>query len=243
MPVGLSFRANLLPALLALLATLALTRLGFWQLDRAGQKQAMQDQYQERSAMAELDLSGLIRLPAADILWRRVRVVGSYHERWRILLDNQTYQGQAGYTVYTPLQLTSVGPWILIDRGWIPAPVYRNIIPAIATPADQVTLSGRIEQPPFSGILLSNDFIEKLGQDILRTQAVRLDKLEEMTGIKFLPFIVVLSPESATAFLRNRPAPGFGKERHLAYAFQWFALATAVVCIYLYLQIKSVRHG
>lgn len=243
MPVRLSYKASLLPTLLALLATLALTRLGFWQLDRAGQKQAMQDQFQERSAMAELDLSGLIQLPAADILWRRVRVAGSYHGRWRILLDNQTYQGQAGYTVYTPLQLAGAGPWVLIDRGWIPAPAYRNIIPAIATPADQMTLFGRIEQPPFSGILLSKDFIETLGQDTLRTQAVRLDKLEEMTGLKFLPFIVVLAPESTTGFLHERPAPGFGKERHLGYAFQWFAMATAVVCIYLYLQIRSVRHG
>jgi len=243
MPVRLSFKASLLPTLLALLATLTLTRLGFWQLDRAGQKQAMQDQFQERSAMAELDLTALIPLPASDILWRRVRIAGSYHERWRILLDNQTYQGQAGYAVYTPLRLASNGPWVLIDRGWIPAPAYRNIIPVIATPADQVTVFGRIEQPPFSGILLSNDFIETLDQNILRTQAVRPDKLEEMTGIKFLPFIVVLSPESATAFLRDRPTPGFGKERHLGYAFQWFAMATAVVCIYLYLQIKNLRHG
>ena len=233
-----SFQPRLIPALVTITVIAALIALGLWQLDRAKQKQSLFDQSQERGKIAVVDLSGLTARGPDELLWRRVSMIGSYHPGLTILLDNRIYQGRAGYDVFMPMQMIGSDVWILVNRGWVPAGTYRDSVPDIKIPAGQVVISGRIEAPPYSGILLNGEYIEKIKSDVLRTQSITPDKLGEITGVTFQPFIVRLDPGEDSGLIKDWGQPGSGKEKHLGYAFQWFAMAAIALFVYLYLNIK-----
>ena len=235
---NLSFRPRFVTSLIALVVLLILLALGNWQLNRADEKQALFDQFQQRGKLPPIDMNSTVTRDPTSILWRRAVVRGTYHEHVRILLDNQIYGGRVGYYVFTPLKINGFGEWILVNRGWVPAGDYRDRLPAIETPGSTVSLAGTIKQPPFSGIVLNDNYIEKMGSGILRTQTINLDRLEKETGIEFLPYILRLDPVSATGFVRDWPAAGSGKEKNLGYAFQWFMMAAVLVFIYLYFSFK-----
>ena len=236
-----TFRPRFVTSLITFITLLAMVSLGVWQLDRADEKQALFEQFQERGKKSPLDLNSYVSRDPEEILWRRAGVMGIYHERLQILLDNRMYQGRAGYYVYTPLKIKGFGEWILVNRGWIYAGDYRSRLPVIDTPAGTVMLTGSLKRPPFNGILLTDHYIEKLNGGVLRTQAINIDKLGKVTGMKFLPYILRLDPGSATGFVRDWPPAGSGKERNLGYAFQWFMMAAVVLFIYLYLTINRTK--
>ena len=239
MNIGIwSFRPRLVTSLLAFVVLLLLLGLGFWQLDRAGQKQALFEQYQERGKMSAIDLNSSVTRDPDAMLWRRASVKGEYHERLQVLLDNQIHEGRAGYYVYTPFKIKGFGEWILVNRGWIAAGEYRSSIPAIKNPAGVVAITGSIKQPPFSGILLNENYIEKLAGGVLRTQSIDIDRLGQEMDIEFLPYILRLDSASASGFVRQWPPAGSGRERNLGYAFQWFMMAAIVLFLYFYLNIK-----
>ena len=233
-----SFRPGFVTSLIAFVVLLALLGLGNWQLDRAHEKQVLFDQFQQRGKLPAVDMNSSVTRDPARILWRRAAVRGKYDTRQQILLDNQIYAGRVGYYVFTPLKIKSFGEWVLVNRGWVPAGAYRTDLPDIVTPDTTVSLTGTIKQPTFTGIVLSDNYIEKLRGGILRTQKIDLARLGKEAGIDFLPYILRLDPVSATGFVRNWPPAGSGKEKNLGYAFQWFMMAAVVLFIYLYFSIK-----
>ena len=234
-----SFRPGFVTSVIAFVVLLALLALGGWQLDRAAQKQALFEQFQEREKKPPIVLNSSVTRDPKAILWRRASARGQYHERLQILLDNQIYQGRAGYYVFSPLKISGFGEWILVNRGWVPAGAYRSSLPVIETPDVTVSVSGSIKRPPYSGLLLNDRYIEKLPGGVLRTQTINIARLGEATGIDFLPYILRLDPGSATGFVRDWPPAGSGKERNLGYAFQWFMMAAVVLFIYFYLNIRK----
>lgn len=235
------FRPKWVTSLIALAGLLILLALGNWQLDRAHQKQVLYDQYRARGNLPTINLNRWITRDTDAVVWRRVRVSGRYHKHLQILLDNQMHQGRFGYDVFTPMRIDGFGEWVLVNRGWVPASEYRSVLPAIKTPAGDVTVTGVIKRPLFSGIVLNKNYIEKLPGGVLRTQSINLPRLEKETGITLLPYIVRLDPASPTGFVRHWQVAGSGKERNLGYAFQWFMMAAVVVFIYFYLNIKRTN--
>jgi len=233
-----AFRPKLITSLAAFTVLLMLLGLGFWQLDRAGQKQTLFEQFLRRGQMPAIDLNSSVTRDPDAILWRRASVKGQYHEQLQILLDNQIYEGQVGYYVYTPFKIKGFGEWLLVNRGWVPAGQYRSSIPAIENPAGLVAITGSVKLPSFSGILLNDNYIEKLAGGTLRTQTIDINKLGKVTDIEFLPYILRLDSSSASGFVREWPPAGSGSERNLGYAFQWFMMAAVLLFIYFYLNIK-----
>ena len=96
-----------------------LVALGFWQLDRADQKQQRFDAYQRASNTNLLDLEGIRKnhLTSDDLLWRRVILSGYYLDD-HVLLDNQTVKGSSFIEIqdFTNLLLDYVFDK-LADRG------------------------------------------------------------------------------------------------------------------------------
>jgi surfeit locus 1 family protein len=233
-----SFRPRLIPGLLALIPGLVLVALGVWQIGRAEQKQRLFELAEARSKMPALDLNGPL-LPGAEVLaGRRAGGTGVYASLWNILLDNQVYRGQTGYLVFTPFRIDGTDDWILIGRGWVPAGAYREQLPQITTPAGPVSVQGRLQEPPFSGILLNENFIETPVNGLVRTQSLQIERLGEITGLKLRPYIVRLDAGSEAGLIRDYQAADAGNARHLAYAYQWFAMAAMVLFIYLYYSIN-----
>lgn len=238
MQIGVwSFQPGLVPTL-AVLATLPLLlTLGFWQIDRADQKQALFDSYEHRYSLEPVDLNRETSFwkNTDEMLWRRCVVSGKYADSSHFLLDNQVLNGRAGYFIFAPFQIDQTDTWVLVNRGWIPAGDYRDSLPDIDMPRNQVPIKGIAKHPQTAGILLSEHQTEEhMGNGIIRMQNIDLNEIEKIIGHALLPYVIRLETGSPTAYTTTWPRPGSGMEKHLGYAFQWFALAAVLLVLYIY---------
>lgn len=242
MPLHFNPRAQLWPSLAALAAFLLFIRLGFWQLDRAEEKLALQTSYQDRIDAVPVDLGQAVRQrgQVREMHWRRCVLGGSYDPQVIFLLDNQVFRGAAGYQVFSRFVLED-GASLLVDRGWVAAPGTRDETPLLRTPPGPVTLTGVAGPVPVAGIRLGADVPEDMGKGMVRVQRIDLAQLAAQNGWMLFPYIVRLDPAAPGMLTWNGYEPGFQRERHLGYAFQWFALATTVLVIYIVLGTKACR--
>ncbi|MGB4948477.1 MAG: SURF1 family protein [Candidatus Competibacter denitrificans] len=222
-------RASTVGVLLVLPFLLA---LGFWQLDRAQQKAQLQEAFAERFqqppvALQEIDTSD----PANR--YRRVSVIGRYDSRHQFLLDNQVRDSQPGYHVLTPLHPRE-GTAILINRGWLPLGTSRQALPDIMIREESVAVTGWLGQPANPGLRWG----EATGGNQTWPRIlpyVTYQELAELLGYSLQPAMILLDPESPAGYGRDwQPRfGGSGPERHRGYAVQWFALAAALIMLYV----------
>jgi surfeit locus 1 family protein len=70
----------------------------------------------------------------------------------------------------------------------------------------------------------------------------RVEDLERAFGMSIEPRILLLDADQPDGFERQwRPSLGFGPERHLGYAIQWFALATAALVAFVALSLHPIE--
>ncbi|MFO1422827.1 MAG: SURF1 family protein [Candidatus Competibacteraceae bacterium] len=206
--------------------------LGFWQLDRARQKAELQAAFVERSQQPPVSLAEVNPDDPAS-RYRRVVATGWYDSEHQLLLDNQIHDSQPGYHVLTPLRLTQ-GSAILVNRGWLPLGRSRRELPDVSVAAEPVTVIGWLAQPTSPGLRLG----DAAGSDPRWPRVipyVDYDRLATLLGYPLWPTVVLLEPEASAGYWRDwQPRfGGYGPERHQGYAIQWFALALALVILYL----------
>jgi surfeit locus 1 family protein len=230
------FAPTLLGTLAALAGILLFARLGMWQLDRADQKRALQDQL-AAGQETTVDLTS-DRVDELD-RYQRVRVRGRYDAEHQILLDNMPSQhGQPGYRVLTPLEMGD-GAWILVDRGWLPWGATRLPLPDVRVDGDERVVTGQIDELPRPGMRL-NDTVQSEGPWPRVMNYPRHEDLERALQRKTHARIVLLDPADPDGYDRARNLESlFSTGRHIGYAVQWFALATAVLVVYLLLSSKK----
>jgi surfeit locus 1 family protein len=212
-------------------------RLGFWQLDRAAQKIALQDRLESRRALPPLGDRDLpTTVDAASVQhFRRVILHGRWLADRTVFLDNRQMNGAPGFFVVTPLELASGAGAVVVQRGWAPRDfIDRTALPALVTPSAPVEVQGLIAPPPArlyefapagSGPIRQNLDLEAYARE-LRTP--------------LLPFSVLESPEPSTAgdgLRREWPLPALDVDRHYGYAFQWFALGALMTGLYVWFQL------
>ena len=234
------FNPGLWPTLATVVLFILLTRLGFWQLQRADEKQELQQRYQAQMSAEPVNLGQVAGLrDTAELMhWRRCRLAGTYDPGTIYLLDNQVMRGVVGYQVFTRVVLED-GASVLADRGWIAAPGTRNEAPHFDTTPGPLTLTGVAKPAPVGGIRLAGDIAESLGDNLQRVQRIDLARIAARNGWALLPYVVRLDPGAAGVLTWNGSEPGFRRERHLGYAFQWFALAATLLVIYLVVNLRK----
>ncbi len=220
----------------ALLAALGTARLGWWQMDRAAQKNALQTSLDARWAMPPLPMSALARDESAALLQhhRQVRLSGEWLGQYTVFLDNRQMAGRPGFFVVTPLRLTD-GSVVLVQRGWLARhPQDRARVIAPPTPVGQVQLLTRVAPPP--GRLFEFD---PAASGAIR-QNLPLAEFARETGLPLLPLSLVQLDEAASAsdgLLRDWPRPAADVHKHFGYAFQWFALSLLIVGLFVWFQL------
>lgn len=240
--VQFRFRPGLVPTLATLVLFPILLSLGFWQLDRAEQKErilAAHDRMAERPA---LDLNH-DRIDPEAAWYRRAVAAGSFDLDRQLLLDNQTHQRTVGYHVLTPYRLQGLHIAVLVDRGWVPLGDSRARLPDVGMDVDPEVIRGHLDQGPPTGLRLGGMADGEQGWP-LRIQYVDYGELGERLGYPLLPVVLRLDPALPGGHVREwRPQhpTGFGPERNRGYAVQWFGLATALLIIFVGVNLKRVR--
>ncbi len=230
--------------LAAVVTALATARLGFWQLDRAAQKTALQRSIDERARMTPLEGNMLARDAggAREQHHRPVRLEGRWAAHHTVFLDNrQLGDGRPGFFVVTPLVLGD-GRAVLVQRGWLPRDAAdRTRLPVLDTPGGDVTVSGRIAPPPARLYQFGAEERGRIRQNL------DPDAFGRETGLRLAPVSVLqtdrLQGGSAigATLRRDWPAPTLRVAQHHGYAFQWFGLSALVVLLYVWFQLISPR--
>jgi surfeit locus 1 family protein len=226
--------------LAGLLLMAATARLGFWQLDRAGQKVALQRAIAERQLLPEVQSIELAREAddAGQQLHRRASLEGVWLDASTVLLENRQMNGRTGFHALTPLQLADRSA-VLVQRGWLPRDFQdRTRVTPPPLPPGPVTVQGRIAPPPArlyefaaaaSGVLRQNLDLEAYGREV---------------GVKFRPLTLLqlsvarLPPDGLQ---RDWPAPAVDVHKHHGYAFQWFSLSGLTLVLLLWFQVIAPR--
>ncbi len=228
--------------LLAALATIAATaRLGWWQLDRAAQKLALQVAIESRRELPPLSAIELARdgAQAAAQHHRRVDLRGRWQAASTLYLDNRQMKGRPGFLVLTPMMLGD-GTAVMVQRGWLPREfLERTSVAAPALPEGEVTLAARIAPPPSRLYDLGAD-----GTGAIR-QNLDLAAFAAEIGHPLRPLsLLMLAPTAGTApdtLQRDWPQPAADVHKHYGYAFQWFALAVLTLALYVWFQLIRPR--
>jgi cytochrome oxidase assembly protein ShyY1 len=216
---------------LAALALVAVTvSLGNWQMRRADEKRALHARHEAASRDA------VVRVPAGDLdpaslEGRRVVARGELLPRWTVFVDNRTHKGIAGFYVLSPLRMTGSERHVLVLRGWVASdPRQRSRLPDLATPAGEVEIEG-IAQLDLEHVLELGRSAPPGPQDRL-WQNADVASFARWSGLAMQPLVVretvaprVGADERDDGLVRDWPDPGSGVEKHLGYAFQWYALA------------------
>lgn len=219
--------------------------LGFWQLQRADEKRAIASQWQSQRDQVPVRLAALPS-ETAELAYRPVLLSGSFLEGRHFLLDNRIRGGRYGVEVISPLQDDS-GQLVLINRGWLAADPTRRKLPDIPTLSGRVTLQGTIYVPPGDSYLLGDIASDSRWPRLV--QAAEVSSMGDMLEKRLYPYIVRLAPGSPGALVADWPLVNTRPEKHTAYAFQWFAMALALLLLFVWRSsnagelLKHVRAG
>lgn len=228
----------------ALVAALVIVMIwaGFWQLERHAQRQAVEAELDERSALAPVDVEQLTSSVVEDERpFRSVTAEGRYLGDEQVLIRSRSLGGQPGRWVVTPLE-TSPGRGVAVLRGWVPVGIDPGD-PVLAPPAGVVTVDGVVQRTHERGWIGPSDPADGRLDELFRLDVVRLDT---QTSVALEPFFVQLTDGLGTDGTVAQSASGSGDAPalrlvpplesdpppHLGYAVQWFIFTTIALIGY-----------
>ena len=219
---------------IAALAAVALTiALGNWQLGRGDDKAAFAERIQAANRDAVIELSKT-EVRADDVAWRRIEVRGRFEPKYAILIDNRILHGVVGYHVVMPLRIADGERYVLVNRGWVAGTSSRGTLPQITTPAEVLQIVGLATVPSKRYLELSSQVA-----DGNVWQNLTLERFRAAVQIPLQPVVIQQENEIADGLKREWSAPDLGIDKHYAYAFQWFAMAVAILIIYLVCNVRK----
>ena len=207
-------------------------KAGFWQLDRAHQKEEL---------IRVLTVGESLLTSGSDMLSQQVES-GTHQVQLTVyrdtatplrFLDNRIQDRVAGYEVFTEATSSDGSVRVLVNLGWVPGPKRRDELPTIEIPT-VFELKG-LWVPITDSYLMSESDTETLGD------AQRVQSLTDLIKTNLLSGMVLaegLLPRNA-----NGPKPRLGPETHYGYAIQWFLLALVLYGMTAVILRKGILRG
>jgi surfeit locus 1 family protein len=207
-------------------------RLGFWQWHKGQLKSAQLAQFSlGGQSIEDLGARHTDELPRFLV----INVEGRYDGEHQFLLDNISHNGRPGYQVLTPLQLAD-GRALIVNRGWVPLIGSRSQLPDVQFEAGAVRkLAGRLDNLPVVGIALGHIPPVADSRWPKLTSFPTMSDLSSALGRPLESRQLLLNADQASGFVREWQPGGFGPERYLSYAVQWWAFAALALVLYGYL--------
>jgi cytochrome oxidase assembly protein ShyY1 len=226
--------------MLTVLVFSALVKLGFWQNSRAIEKEQRLSRIDQLKTQNPLPLKKVNLLAATEnINDMPVLVEGIFDEQSVFLLDNQVNKGRLGYRAYQVLTTEQYA--VLVNLGWVQGSINRQELPKIKSLSGKHTIHGNVRLIEV-GIQLQEQTFSNV-QWPLRIQQVELDKFSTLLNRQLLPYVIYLDKNEKVGFIKNWQPIVMPPEKHRAYAFQWFSLATAWFILMLWAKFGARKRS
>ena len=222
---GFHWQPNKNLLLLSLCLFPLMIALGFWQLDRADEKQRILNQYNANQQASPAGVEGLHS--RTNLQYRSAWLEGELDAKRRIILDNRVANGKPGYEILEALNVAGMEQMILVNRGWVPASLDRNILPQIEAVEGQVKFRGVLYQS-LGGYRL-DDGISQVAEWPARVGWITAERAEELFAESFFPYQLRLDRDSPGALQTGWATVSVQPAKHTGYAVQWFAMALVLL--------------
>ena len=182
----------------------------------------------------------------AGMEYRSVMVEGEYEPAYQVALINQAYQNQYGAHLLTPLRISGLDQYIIVDRGWIPAEEALSGAWEQYDEPGTVRVSGVIrlsQSKPDYGRLADPTPIP--GQVPLKVwNLANLSQVAKQMPGPLLEVYIQQTPDPSWTQLPYRTEPDLDltEGSHMSYALQWFTFAAILAVGYpLYVKREEQR--
>ena len=216
----------LIPSILIVTTIAFLTSLGFWQLDRANEKRAIEASIQKaNTGIVEL-ITDENRLLEKE--YYQVRLKGQYQSNKQFIYDNQIVDQVSGYYVLTPFKLEGQPSSIIINRGFIPWNGDREKLADVSIEKTKSEIKVQISKPIKRIELKSSE----IGNNFpVLIQAIEIDGLIVLSGVELTTVVGLLNASASDGFVRKWEPYTGSIEKHIGYAIQWFLMALVLAII------------
>lgn len=215
------FIKRIIPPLVGIVLVLLFMRLGFWQLDRAKEKIALQQSFDSPPRYVQVH---------EDLRPKRFVAIesrGQFLGDRQILIENAILDGALGYYVITPFEFDAYGPLLLVNRGWVRRSAGNQELPDIALDATAGLIRGKAGALPRVGIRPGEAFTDHSSWPRVGVWPTA-DEIALEIERDVLPYVLLLNADEESGFVRQWKPPQTGTSTHYGYAFQWFAMALAL---------------
>jgi surfeit locus 1 family protein len=197
---------------LAVVLAVVFVRLGFWQLQRLGER-----------AIANLRTATMLaatpvaygELPAANATLRRAWLEGTPDTDREFALLGRSRDGSPGVHIFTPVRVAGSDTAVLVNRGWVYSP-------------DASTVDLARWREPRSRYRGYTSRLPEAGVVALKGRGMRTLSAAAVDSLLPYPFqtLYLVSQDSMSDRTPARlPPPDLSNGPHLSYAVQWFAFA------------------
>jgi surfeit locus 1 family protein len=224
------FQPRLVPTLVTVPGVLLLLGLSLWQVERLHWKEGLIAQRDAAVVAAPIAPPQALAEVEAD-QFRHIAAEGQFLNDSEIFLAASSDSGASGYQVLTPLKMAD-GRMMFVNRGFIPLELKDRAKREAGEPDGTVRVVGLLRVPPASK---PSFFLPDNRPDLNLWFWVDLPAMAKAAGVaQVLPFYV---DADKTANPGGWPQGGITRldlpNDHLQYAITWFALAIALVVIYV----------
>ncbi len=236
-------RRLLIPSIVSAIVFVILCGLGFWQLERLYEKEALLqriDQSLKADPVAMPGEAEWSQLKPDEYTYRKVFVSGHFeHEHEAhifgfIVIDDKGTTSP-GYFVLTPLALHNGGR-VIVNRGFVPEVMKAQDQRKLGLIEGPMTIQGLMRVPERRGFFTPQDDLQK-NIRFLRDPAVIASSF---TLDRVAPFII---DADATAIPGRWPEGGHTvvsvPNNHLEYALTWFGLALVLIGVFTAFALKA----
>ena len=225
-----SLRLHLWPTLFTVPAVLVLLALGTWQVQRLFWKEALIAERQAGLAAPVTPWS-----EAADRLgelyWHRLSAQGRFLNDRELVLAARSMNGNPGYHIVAPFAIEG-GPVLLVDRGWVPLDRKNPGTRSQGQPEGLVTVTGILRPGHQPNWLTPDNQPDKNFWFWIDIPAMARAVAAEDRAVMAAYLEADATPNSGGLPIGGQTRIDLPND-HLQYAITWYALAVALIVIYI----------
>lgn len=200
--------------------------LSLWQLQRAEASQQQETSQQQ----------------AASNKKHNIELTG-YWAAENFLLDNRTYKGKVGYYHLALFKPTGNIDFLVVNLGWLPAPILRSDIPSPQLPSGEQTIT-LANLPIIKPVVWSSDHWPSPNNQAWpkRIQSIDIERFELATQHSIETGYWQLISGKGKLIDIFQASPYLNKHKHLGYAMQWLLIAIAALMVGVFSSVRSEDH-